>query len=187
MQIDIKLNRNFMIAYNKMQNEYGTEFAQLNGFSDKQLSYTDFIDNFVGSDTVADASIDGNANVGNKDIRTLMNEMPKSHRKLLSFNKIYQEINDAYGFQVANKWFELEWTKALYLHDADTSTFIHYCFDGNTEILTSEGVKKLKDIVDTEITVLNKYGGFEKATVKNFGKQPIYKLILSRYGNEKII
>ena len=140
MQIDIKLNRNFMIAYNKMQNEYGTEFAQLNGFSDKQLSYTDFIDNFVGSDTVADASIDGNANVGNKDIRTLMNEMPKSHRKLLAFNKIYQEINDEYGFQVANKWFELEWTKALYLHDADTSTFIHYCYAYDLKDLAEKGL-----------------------------------------------
>ena len=81
MQIDIRLNRNFTIAYNKMQNEYGTEFAHLNGFDDSQLSYTDFIDNFVKSDTVADVSIDGNANVGNSDIRTLMNEMPKSHRK----------------------------------------------------------------------------------------------------------
>ena len=52
MQIDIRLNRNFTIAYNKMQNDYGTEFAHLNGFDDNQLSFTDFIDNFVGSDTV---------------------------------------------------------------------------------------------------------------------------------------
>ena len=93
MYIEVKLNRNFTIAYNKMQNEYGTEFAHLNGFDDDQLSFTDFIDNFVVSDTVADASIDGNANVGNKDMRTLMNEMPKPHRKLLAYATIYQEIN----------------------------------------------------------------------------------------------
>ena len=140
MQIDIKLNRNFTIAYNKMQNEYGTEFAYLNGFNDNQLSFTDFIDNFVTTDTVADVSIDGNANVGNSDIRTLMNEMPKPHRKLLAFNKIYQEINDKYGFQVANKWFELEWTKALYMHDSDTSTFIHYCYAYDLKDLAERGL-----------------------------------------------
>lgn len=140
MQIDIRLNRNFTIAYNKMQNEYGTEFAHLNGFDDNQLSFTDFIDNFVGSDTVADASIDGNANVGNKDMRVLMNEMSKPHRKLLAMHKIYQEINDKYGFPVANKWFELEWTKALYMHDADTSSFIHYCYAYDLKDLAEKGL-----------------------------------------------
>lgn len=140
MQIDIKLNRNFTTNYNKMQSEYGTEFAQLNGFNDTQLSYTDFIDNFVVSTTVADASIDGNANVGQKDIRTLMNEMPKSHRKLLSFNKIYQEMNDKYGFQTAKKWLELEWTKALYLHDSDTSSLIPYCFAYDLKDLAEKGL-----------------------------------------------
>ena len=92
MEINIKLNRNFTTAYNRLLNEYGTEMAAINGFSDEQLSYTDFIDNFVSSDTVADASIDGNANVGHKDIVTLINEMPKPHQKLLAFNKIYQEL-----------------------------------------------------------------------------------------------
>ena len=140
MQIDIKLNRNFTIAYNKMQNTYGTEFAHLNGFNDTQLSFTDFIDNFIEKDTVADSSIDGNANVRQKDIRTLMNEMPKPHRKLLAFNKIYQEINDKYGFHVANEWLEAEWTKALYLHDADTSTFIHYCYAYDLKDLAEKGL-----------------------------------------------
>jgi len=82
--------------------EYGEEFAKLNGLSDEQLSFTDFIDNFIDSDTVADASVDGNANVRTKDMRTLMNEMPKPHRKLLAYNKIYYELNKKYGFQTAN-------------------------------------------------------------------------------------
>ena len=54
--INIRLNKNFTTAYNKMQEAYGEEIAKINGFSDGQLSYTDFIDNFVDSDTVADAS-----------------------------------------------------------------------------------------------------------------------------------
>ena len=104
MEINIKLNKNFTTAFNKMLNEYGEEMAKLNGFSDEQLSYTDFIDNFVDKQTVADASIDGNANAGTKDIRSLEAEMSKPHSKLLAFNKIFYEMNKKYGFKTANDW-----------------------------------------------------------------------------------
>ena len=93
MNINIKLDKNFTMQFNKLYNEFGTELAKLNGFADEQLSYTDFIDNFVDKQTVADASIDGNANVGTKDICSLESEMSKPHSKLLAFNKIYYELN----------------------------------------------------------------------------------------------
>lgn len=79
MLINIRLDKNFTTQYNKLQNEYGTEMAKLNGFDDKQLSYTDFIDNFVDEPIVADSSTDGNSNVKRKDIVTLLTEMPKPH------------------------------------------------------------------------------------------------------------
>ena len=60
MDLNIKLNKNFTTAFNRMLNEYGEEMASINGFSDQQLSYTDFIDNFIDTETVADSSIDGN-------------------------------------------------------------------------------------------------------------------------------
>lgn len=139
-EIIVRLNKNFTTQFNKLQEKYGEEFAKLNGLSDAQLSYTDFIDNFIDTETVADASIDGNANVGSKDMRTLMNEMPKPHRKLLAYNKIYYELNKAYGFKTANEWFEKEWNRSLYLHDADTSTFVHYCFAYDLKDLAERGL-----------------------------------------------
>ena len=123
-----------------MFESYGEEFAQLNGFGEEQLSFTDFINNFIDAETVADASVDGNANVGSKDMRTLMNEMPKAHRKLLAYNKIYYELNKKYGFKTANEWLNKEWTKALYMHDADTSTFVHYCFAYDLKDLAEKGL-----------------------------------------------
>ena len=140
MNINIRLNKNFQTQFNKMITEYGEEFARLNGFSDEQLSFTDFIDNFIDTETVADVSVDGNANVSNKDMRTLMNEMPKSHRKLLAYNKIYLEINKRYGFKTANEWLNAEWTKAIYMHDADTSTYVHYCFAYDLKDLAEKGL-----------------------------------------------
>lgn len=114
--------------------------AAINGFSDGLLSYTDFIDQFVDKDTVADASVDGNANVGHKDIVTLMNEMPKPHQKLLSFNKIYHEMNKKYGFKRANEWLEAEWNGHLYMHDANTTSFVHYCFAYDLKDLAEKGL-----------------------------------------------
>lgn len=145
MNIQVRLNKNFTTAYNRMSEKYGEEFAYLNGFGDNQLSYTDFIDNFIDKDTVADASVDGNANVGHKDMRTLMNEMPKPHRKLLAYNKIYYELNKQYGFKTANEWLELEWNRGLYLHDADTSTFKPYCYAYTLKRLAEEGLFFLTD------------------------------------------
>lgn len=140
MDISIKLDKNFTTQYNKLINEYGTEMAKLNGFSDEQLSYTDFIDNFVDKQTVADASIDGNANVGTKDICSLTAEMSKPHSKLLAFNKIYHEINKKYGFKTANEWLKNEWDGHYYLHDAASSTYVPYCFAYDIEELVNKGL-----------------------------------------------
>lgn len=140
MNINIRLVKNFMTAYNRMLNEHGEEMAKLNGFADGQLSYTDFIDNFVDEEVVADASIDGNSNVGHKDIVTLINEMPKPHQKILAFNKIYYELNKRYDFKTANLWLEKEWDGHLYLHDANTSSFVHYCFAYDLKDLAEKGL-----------------------------------------------
>ena len=142
--INIRLNKNFTTAFNRMLNDFGEEMAKLNGFADSQLSYTDFIDNFIDSSTVADASVDGSANVGQKDMRTLLNEMPKPHRKLLAYNKIYYEINKKYGFKTANEWLEKVWNFALYLHDADTSTYKPYCYAYTLKRLAEEGLFFIK-------------------------------------------
>ena len=145
MQYNIRTNKNFTTQYNKLQAEFGTDMARLNGFDDRQLSLTDFVDNFIDEPTVADSSIDGNSNVRRKDIVTLLTEMPKPHRKLLAFNKIYYEYQKAYGFKAANEWLRREWMGQLYMHDADTATFKHYCFAYDLKDLAEKGLYFLED------------------------------------------
>ncbi len=140
MQINIKLSKNFTTQWNKLQAEFGEDIARINGFDDYQLSYTNFIDNFIDEKVVADASIDGNSNVSHKDIVTLEKEMPKPHEKLLAFNKIYYEIQKKYGFKAANDWLRMEWMGQLYMHDANTSTFKSYCFAYDLKDLAEKGL-----------------------------------------------
>ena len=44
MEINVRLKKNFTTQYNKLQEEFGTDIARINGFDDGQLSYTDFIE-----------------------------------------------------------------------------------------------------------------------------------------------
>ena len=46
-----------------MAEKYGEEFLALQGLDDDKLSLTDFIDGFIDSDNVANASVDANANI----------------------------------------------------------------------------------------------------------------------------
>jgi ribonucleoside-triphosphate reductase len=140
MDINVRLKKNFVTQYNKLQADYGTDLARLNGFDDAQLSYVDFIDNFIDTKVVADASIDGNSNVSKKDIVTLLNEMPKPHRKLLAYNKIHYEMQKEFGFKTANEWLRADYEGKLYMHDADTSTFKHYCFAYDLKDLAEKGL-----------------------------------------------
>ena len=140
MLINVRLNKNFTTKFNQLSNEYGTEMARLNGFADEQLSWTDFLDNFVSKQTVADATIDSNANIGTKDICSLEAEMGKPHNKLLAFIKIYHELNEKYGFKTANEWLQNEWDGHFYLHDAASTTYKPYCYAYDLERLVTEGL-----------------------------------------------
>ena len=140
MNINIKLNKNFTSQFNKLSDKYGEELAYLNGFGDNQLSYTDFIDNFIDKNTVADASVDSNSNVSHKDIVTLEREMPKPHSKLIAANKIFYELQKKYGFKTACEWFEAEWTGQLYMHDFCSASYRHYCFAYDLKDLAEKGL-----------------------------------------------
>ena len=140
MDFSIKLNKGFVAALNELRSKYGEKIASLNGLSDLQMSYNSFIDNFVDKNTVADASIDGNANVGTKDVCSLTTEMSKPHLKLLSFNKIYYELTKKYGHETAMEWLEGEWVGRYYLHDASSATFIPYCYAYDLEALVNKGL-----------------------------------------------
>ena len=140
MLINIKLDKDFEHQFDERRTQYGETLAKLNGSAEEQLSYTDFIDNFIDKNTVADASIDGNANAGTKDICSLESEMSKPHSKLLSFNKIYYEMFKAWGKEDADEWLRREWDGHYYLHDAASASFKSYCFAYDLDSLVRRGL-----------------------------------------------
>lgn len=137
--VKLKADKNFATAFNKIVEKYGEEFEILNGFHESQMNFSDFIDGFVDKN-VTDITIDGNANVSNKDIVSLANEKGKSEDKLFAFNKIFYEMNKKYGLSTAREWLETEYNGGFYLHDAPSATYRPYCYAYDLTRLVKEGL-----------------------------------------------
>lgn len=145
MNININLDKDFESILTGLRNQYGEEMADLNGLADAQISYTDFIDNFIDTDTVSDSSVDSSSNVSRHDMPTLLGEMSKPHKKILSYNKIYYEIKKKFGKETADKWFTSEYTGEIYLHSAHSASFVSYCQAYDLKDLAEQGLYFLKD------------------------------------------
>ena len=63
MNIDFNdnLDKDFVKYLDELKDEYGNELSKLNGLDNSNLNFTDFIDNFIKSKTVAETTIDANS------------------------------------------------------------------------------------------------------------------------------
>ena len=140
MEIHLKLNKDFERCLEELKKKYGEEFEFLNGLHPSQLDSSEFIDNFVDKDTLADSSIDPNANANHKDIRSFMTEKGKSQDKLFGLNKIFMEIKKMWGLRTAKQWLEQEFSRGFYLNDSTTASYFPYCWANDFTRLAQEGL-----------------------------------------------
>lgn len=140
MEINVKLDRNFTKAFNKMREKYGDDFLKINGFSNNNLNLSGFIDAFVDSTNTANSTIDANANVQSKDIVNLINEMPKPYMKILGYNKLFYEVNKKFGLKRAEEMLEADWRGDIFIHNASDISFRPYCFNYDLEALATKGM-----------------------------------------------
>ena len=140
MDIRLKLSKDFERFLEELKEKYGEDFEYINGLHPSQLDFSDFIDNFVDKDTLADASIDPNANANHKDIRSFMTEKGKSEDKLFGLNKIFMEIKKMWGLRTAKQWLEQEFSRGFYLNDSSTASYFPYCWANDFTRLATEGL-----------------------------------------------
>ena len=140
MDIQLRLSRDFERCLDELKKKYGEDFEYINGLHPSQLDFSEFIDNFVDNDTLADSSIDPNANANHKDIRSFMTEKGKSEDKLFCLNKIFMEIKKMWGIRTAKQWLEAEFSRAFYLNDSTTASYFPYCWANDFTRLSTEGL-----------------------------------------------
>ena len=140
MDIQLRLSKDFERCLDDLKEKYGEDFEYINGLHPSQLDFSEFIDNFVDKDTLADASIDPNANANHKDIRSFMTEKGKAEDKLFGLNKIFTEIKKMWGLRTAKQWLEAEFSRAFYLNDSTTASYFPYCWANDFTRLATEGL-----------------------------------------------
>lgn len=140
MNIELRLSRDFERFLDELKRKYGEDFEYINGIHPNQLDFSEFIDNFVDKKTLADTSIDPNANANNKDIRSFMTEKGKSEDKLFALAKIFDTIKKQWGLRTAKQWFEQEFSKGFYLNDSTTASYFPYCWANDFTRLATEGL-----------------------------------------------
>lgn len=140
MNIELKLSKDFERYLDELKRKYGEDFEYINGIHPNQLDFSEFIDNFVDKKTLADTSIDPNANANNKDIRSFMTEKGKSEDKLFGLNKIFDTMKKQWGLRTAKQWFEQEFSKGFYLNDSTTASYFPYCWANDFTRLATEGL-----------------------------------------------
>lgn len=145
MEIQLKLSKDFERCLEEMKKKYGEDFEYINGLHPSQLDFSEFIDNFVDNETLADSSIDPNANANHKDIRSFMTEKGKSEDKLFGLNKIFTEIKKMWGLRTAKQWLEAEFSRAFYLNDSTTASYFPYCWANDFTRLATEGLFFLRN------------------------------------------
>lgn len=158
MQIDLQLDNDFSSEIERLCKKYGEKFEIMNGISNSHLNFTDYIKDFLTNNSVADVTIDSNANSSTHDVRTLLTDMVKPHTKLLSLNKIFKEFKNKYGLEDAKKWLEGEWNGETYLHDASTAAFIPYCYAYDLDQIVEKGlffINKFKTGAPKHLTTYN--------------------------------
>lgn len=140
MDIQLKLTKDFERCLDDLKKKYGEDFEYINGLHPSQLDFSEFIDNFIDKGTLADASIDPNANANHRDIRSFMTEKGKSEDKLFGLNKIFSTIKKQWGLRTAKQWLEAEFSRAFYLNDSTTASYFPYCWANDLTRLATEGL-----------------------------------------------
>ena len=140
MQIQLKLNEDFERFLDELRIKYGSDFEYINGLHPSQQDSTSFLAAFTGVDTLADATVDPNANANHKDIRSFMTEKGKSQDKLFGLNKIFIEIKKKWGLRTAKQWLEQEFSKGFYLNDSTSASYMPYCYAVDLTRLATEGL-----------------------------------------------
>lgn len=134
------LNIDFINQYSRLYTKYGEEMFKLEGISDGQLRPMNMFKKISESSNIANGSIDSSANVSGRSINTIKNESIKPLWKIFSHNKIYSDMSEKYGKQLADEWLEGQINGSYYIHDSTSASFLPYCYSFSLKLVYQKGL-----------------------------------------------
>lgn len=137
-------DNDFVHIMEALYEKYGEEVFSIQGIANKHMDIVAFSKQFFGkSGNVADISIDGNANIKEKNILQYNYESGKAVMKLNSFYLLYKWVNKCFGEEVAAQAVEKVVNGELFVNDMN-SFHMPYCFAFDLRNLLSQGMNFFK-------------------------------------------
>lgn len=111
------------------------------------LDPDNFTEGYLGAHTTADASVDPNSNVTDKNTIGYRFEFPKAYMKLYSLQKLWRKMKELYNYEDAGYAVEKHINGDMYIHDAYTiGMYMPYCFNFSTYDIMVKGLPMITKI-----------------------------------------
>ena len=118
---------------------YRERRKQLRNMVNKKLN---FIDNYINSDNTANATIDDNSNVANRNIAVLNSEIHKEDNREVNLKMLRDMIKNLYP-DFNYKQMDKDFNSIAYLHDSSSQIGMPYCVAITMYPFLLNGIKDL--------------------------------------------
>ena len=128
-----------------MLDKYGIEIFNLNGIGE-QLDINQAIKKMANANSVANGSIDSNANAGFTTSITIMHEIAKPNALIQSYYRLWKWLKKNRGLELANKFIEAQITGKFYVNDMHYISYPSpYCFNHSCLAIATQGLVGIDD------------------------------------------
>ena len=134
----------------EMLDKFGEEIFNLSGIGE-QLDINQAMKKMVNASSVANGSIDSNANAGGTTAVTIASEFAKPHALIQSYYRLWKWLKKNRGLDVANEFVEAQLSGKIYVNDMHYISYpISYCFNHSCLTIAQKGLIGLDTKNDTK-------------------------------------
>lgn len=146
MLIRHSFDNRFITLIDNCRKKYSEQMIQLTGIGENSLDINRYSNDFFSQDSIADTTVDKNANVSSLPTITTWNaEFSKPLLRLNALYSLWRNAEKKHGIKRANKLVELEIRGSYRIHDLHGWNF-SYCYAYSLSTLVNEGIKQYKKI-----------------------------------------
>jgi len=157
MYIKTSFDEDFEDLVMYLRSKYSKELFNLEGIG-KQTDMALFSKEFFNSKSVADLSVDANANVDDMTIIAYENELPKPYFRLNSLYLLWKYLKKLYSLETANKAVEMQLTGDIYINDL-CNVQKPYCYNFSTYDVMTKGLPFVKKVDSNPPSHLSSFVG----------------------------